>query len=92
MGSFIGSIITWLLGLIFGRKDPAIQDIAASDATAQAELTQQEAANAIITKAGAARADAADRVVRILAGQKPGATDASANAALAAKFPDDFAD
>lgn len=89
MFSILGSLLTWVLGLFFGKKSgPAIQDIAASNATAQAELAQQEASNAIDTKANASRIAGDAAIVRILA--KPGAVDPGANAAIAKEFPDAF--
>ena len=64
MFTILGDLLTWVLSLIFGKKAPAIQDIAASNATAQTELAAQEAANAIETKAGTARAAADAGIMR----------------------------
>lgn len=63
MGSIIGSLITWLLGLFFGKKGPKIEDVAASNATNAAQVKNEEAANEALTKAGAAVAAADTRVM-----------------------------
>ena len=78
-----------LLGMLgLRRASPKIEDIAASNATAEAELVQERVAHAIVTTAAVARADASDSVVRTF-------TEASSNPgvvadALAKRFPDDF--
>ena len=90
MFSILGSLLTWVLGLFFGKKDgPKIEEIAASNATAQAELTQEHAANVVITQASAARASADAGIVRAESAA-PDQSDASVNAALKQQFPGDF--
>jgi len=51
--------ILGMLGL--RRASPKIEDIAASNATAQVELVQERAVHAIVTTAAVARADADSR-------------------------------
>lgn len=101
MGAFFGAIVSWVLEHFFGLKkasDPTPIELAASNATAQTELVQQEAANAVITSAAVARADASDRVVRTIA-DTPAAADpgtdrppSAVKLALKKQFPDDFRD
>jgi len=80
-----------LLGMLgLRRASPKIEDIAASNATAEAELVQERAAHAIVTTAAVARADASAGVLRTV-------TEGSANPgavadALKRKFPEDFRD
>ena len=93
MFSIIGSLLSWVLSRFFGKAGgPTATEVAASNATAQAELNQQEAANAIISKGAATAADANARVVRDITEHKGDSTDAGANAALKRDFPDDFRD
>ena len=55
MIGFFAGIVEWVLGLFLKKSSPKIQDIAASNATAQVELTQSEEANAIMEKGALAR-------------------------------------
>ena len=55
MLGFFAGIVEWILGLFLKNSSPKIQDIAASNATAQVELTQLEEANAIMEKGALAR-------------------------------------
>jgi hypothetical protein len=61
IAAIIGAIAKVLFGRWFGKHEPTEADRAAEAATAETELEQEEAANAILTKAAAARA-AAERV------------------------------
>jgi len=70
MFTIIGDLLTWILGFVFHKADPKIQDIAASNATAQTQLVEQENANATLVKAAAARTDADATVVREQAAHK----------------------
>jgi hypothetical protein len=83
---FFAALFDAILG-VFGlrRASPKIEEIAASNATAQAELAQERAANELHTTAAAARSDADSRVVRIIT-ESPD----SVNAELKRRFPDDF--
>ena len=93
MFSIISALLSWLLSRFFGKAGaPKDAEVAASNATSQAELTQEEAANAIISKGAATAADANARVVRDLAEHKGDSTDAGTNAALKRDFPADFRD
>lgn len=89
MWTYIVKAALALLGLFTGRKDPTAVDLAASNATAQANLKQVEQASAIQDKASGARADASGTVVRVIT-NTPAAADV--NGALAKQFPDDFRD
>ena len=89
MLGFLGTLLAWVLGL-FVKKSPKIEEVAASNATNQAELTQEEASNAIISKGAVAGADADARIVRDLT--KPSTTDAGTNVQLKRDFPSDFRD
>lgn len=88
MLGWLFKLLGGLLGSLF-KGGPAIEDIAASAATARAELAQERAANEVLTQAAGARADAADRVVRIVA-DAPDRSDPAINAELKRQFPDDF--
>lgn len=55
MLGFFAGIVEWVLGLFLKKSSPKIQDIAASNAVAQTELTQSEEANAIMEKGALAR-------------------------------------
>ena len=93
MFSIIGSLLSWVLSRFFGKaREPSATQVASSNATAQAELTQTEVANAIISKGAATAADANARVMRTLAEHKGDPTDAGTNTALKQQFPDDFRD
>jgi hypothetical protein len=85
-GGIFGAILRWLLGKFFGTKPKA--DPAAEAARAETELSQEEAASDLQAKAANARANAADRVVRGIAGK----SDADANAELKREFPGAFRD
>ena len=82
----LGVLFKSVLGSIFGHKDPSVADLADSNARAQERLGQQEAANAVVTNASTARADADAVIVRDVQ-QGP-----EANAALKRDFPGDFRD
>ena len=64
MWTLLGSLATWLLGFIFKKDDPKIQEVAASNATAQTELSEQESVNATLVTASAASTDADTRIMR----------------------------
>ncbi len=87
---FFAALFDAILG-VFGlrRASPKIEEIAASNATAQAELAQERAANELHTTAATARSDATDSIVRIIT-ETPDRTDAGINAELKRRFPDDF--
>lgn len=88
MWSFAATFVTWLLGLIRGSKQATTEQMAASNATAQTELTQEENADANLAQASAARSAADAASLSIVT--KPGATNADTIAALKAKFPDAY--
>jgi hypothetical protein len=96
--SFVAGLLGKVLGSLFGKKDPTPVELAASNATAQTELVEQETASAIVEKASIARANADARVVRVVSGgsgsgETPGADrSASVNAELRKQFPGDFRD
>ena len=60
----LATLVTWLMGLFLKKSGPQIQDIAASNATAQTELSEQESANATLVKASTASSDADTRIMR----------------------------
>lgn len=64
--SFVTGLLGKLLGGLFGlHRDPTPVDLADSNARAQERLGQQEAENAVVTTADAARIDADASIVRI---------------------------
>lgn len=82
------SFVTWLLGLLFGPRQPSAVDLSASNATAQTELSQEESTNANLAQSAAARAAADAAVLHIVT--KPGATDTTISADLKQQFPDAY--
>ena len=85
--SFVAGLLGKMLGGFFGHTAPTPVDLADSNARAREQLHQEEASNAILTKAIDVRTDADARVVRAVTGA-PG----DANAALKEQFPDAFRD
>lgn len=64
MFTAIINLLARLLPMLFGRKAANLAEVADSNARAQEQLGQQEAANEVLTRTGAARADADARVLR----------------------------
>jgi hypothetical protein len=87
MWSAIFGLPARLLPMLFGRKVANLAEVADSNARAQERLGQQEAANEVLTKAGAARADADARIAGVLRSDSESAADA-----LKREFPNDFRD
>lgn len=79
------SALTWLLGRLFGSREPVVAQKAAEAATAETQLKQEQAANEVLRQGAAARAGADARVVRDIAASSP-------NDALKRDFPQDFRD
>jgi hypothetical protein len=92
LGGVFGAIVRWLLGLFFGKKEPTAADRAAEAATAETQLDQEEAANAVLRKGADARARV-DRDVVLGNNGPPGAVntdpDAPVNRSEDANFRDD---
>jgi hypothetical protein len=59
-----GQALEYLLGRLFGPKEPTAIDLAASNASAQTQLAQEQTAHEIIAQAAAVRTDADARVLR----------------------------
>lgn len=69
------------------KKDPTTDQLVDSNARAQDQLQQEREANAVNTKADAARITGDAAVLHTLSATKPGAVDGAANAAIAKQFP-----
>lgn len=86
MWALISTVVNWLLSLIFpARKGPSVEQLAASNATAQTELAQSENANADLSQADSARIVDDVAVMHNLV--KPSVVDSTINAAIAKQFP-----
>ena len=80
--SFVAGLAGKLLASLFTPKDPTPVDLAASNATAQTNLAQQEASNAIISDAARTRTDADAGVLRESAEPAPAGSPPGAHTAL----------
>ena len=83
--NLLKAIFGWLLNL--GKAN--ITEIADSNARAQEQLAHERSANEAESTAALARADAADRVVHVIANSEGGADAADE---LKREFPDEFRD
>jgi hypothetical protein len=89
MWTAILGFVTWALGFITRKKDASAVDLAATAATATAQLQEVNAANVIEQKATIARTDATDSVVRVVTSTPAGPAVVTE---LAREHPDDFRD
>ena len=64
MWSFLAGLVGKLLASLFSSKDPSAVNLAASNATAQTELANEEKANANLVANNSTRASADASVVR----------------------------
>lgn len=84
-------IIAWVTGLFGPKSDPTLAQVVDSNARAQDQLAQERNANASLSQAAVARADADAGIVRAVASQAAD-NDPGLNAALKQQFPGQFRD